>query len=74
MSSYPIEIENFHNTILKLKGIVLVESSIDSLDGINTKLLEIARFSHLPHAALLRTNGGLKNEVLLQFGFKIDNS
>jgi hypothetical protein len=74
MSNYPIEIENFHNTILKLKGIVSIESGVDNLEGINPELLEMPQFSHLPHAALLRTNGGLKNEVLIQFEFKLDNS
>lgn len=74
MSNYPIEIENFHNTILKLKGIASMESGIDNLEEVDAELLQISQFSHLPHAALLRTKGGLKNEVLIQFEFSLDNS
>lgn len=74
MSNYPIEIEKFHNTISKLKGIVSIESGLDNLEGVDDLLLQTSEFSHLPHAALLRTKGGLKNEVLIQFEFSIDNS
>lgn len=74
MSNYPIEIENFQNTILKLNGIVSIESGIDNLEKVNAELLETSQFSHLPHAALLRTKGGIKNEVLIQFEFSLDNS
>lgn len=74
MSNYPIEIEKFHNTISKLKGIVSIESCIDNLEGVDNFLLQTYQFSHLPHAALLRTKGGLKNEVFIQFEFSIDNS
>lgn len=74
MSKYPEEIEKFQNTILKLKGIISIESGVDNLEGVSNEVLEISRFSHLPHATLWRTNGGLKNEVLIQFEFKIDNS
>ncbi len=74
MGNYPKEIENFHNTILKLMGIVSIESGIDSLEEVDVELLQISQFAHLPHAALLRTKGGLKNEVLIQFEFSIDNS
>ncbi|MCT4595648.1 MAG: hypothetical protein N4A57_15475 [Anaeromicrobium sp.] len=74
MSNYPIDIENFHNTILKLRGITSIESGVENLEEVNTELLKISQFSHLPHTCLLRTKGGLKNEVLMQFEFKIDNS
>lgn len=74
MNSYPMEIEDFHNSILRLKGITSIESGIDNLEEVDGELLSIAQFTHLPHAALLRTEGGLKNEVLIQFEFSIDNS
>lgn len=74
MSGYPIDIENFHNTILKLRGILSIESGVENLEEVDTELLKVSEFSHLPHAALLRTNGGLKNEVLIQFEFNLDNS
>ncbi|EKQ56088.1 MULTISPECIES: hypothetical protein [unclassified Clostridium] len=74
MGNYPKEIENFHNTILKLMGVVSIESGIDNLEEVNTELLQTSQFSHLPHVAILRTKGGLKNEVLIQFEFSLDNS
>jgi hypothetical protein len=74
MSNYPKEIESFHKTILKLKGISNIESGIDNLEQIDLQILRQPEFSHLPHASLLRTNGGFKNEVLIQFEFLIDNS
>lgn len=74
MSNYPIDIENFHNTTLKLKGVTSIESGIDNLEEVDGELLMISQYSHLPIAALLRTNGGLKNEVLIQFEFRLDNS
>lgn len=74
MGNYPLAIENFHNTILRLKGISTIESGINDLEPINSELLALHEYSHLPHATLLRTNGGLKNEVLVQFEFTLDNS
>jgi hypothetical protein len=74
MSGYPIEIENFHNTILKLRGISTIESGVENLEPIDSELLKLSDFSHLPHASLLRTNGGLKDEVLIQFEFSTDYS
>jgi hypothetical protein len=74
MSNYPKEVELFLKTLLKLKGISSIESGIDNLEPIVLEMLGQPDFSHLPHASLLRTNGGLKNEVLIQFEFLIDNS
>ncbi|WP_410768516.1 hypothetical protein [Fontibacillus sp. BL9] len=74
MSNYPNEIEDFHNTILKLKGITGIESGVDNLEPVDAELLSQPPFAHLPHAALLRTNGGLENEVLIQFELETDYS
>lgn len=74
MEGYPIEIEKFHKSVLKLKGITSVESGIDNLEPVNTELLKLSNCAHLPHATLLRTSGGLEKEVLIQFEFLIDYS
>jgi hypothetical protein len=74
MSNYPIDIEKFHNTIFSLKGITSIESGINDLEPLDSELLKLHEYSHLPQATLLRTNGGLKNEVLVQFEFTLDNS
>lgn len=74
MSNYPIAIENFHNTLLRLQGITEIESGVENLEPIDSEMLGLSAYAHLPHAALLRTKGGLENEVLIQFEFFIDNS
>ncbi|RYG12924.1 MAG: hypothetical protein EOO07_18340 [Chitinophagaceae bacterium] len=74
MSNYPTEINNLHQTIGNLKRIANVCSGIDNLFAVNTEDLKLVDFSHLPIATLLRTNGGLQNEILLQIEFTIDNT
>jgi len=74
MSSYPEEIEEFHTILGSLKGIGEVCSGIDNLEGIKPEDLKGADLSHLPVAALLRTDGGKENEFFLQFEFTIDRS
>lgn len=74
MSSYPISMEEFQNVILNLQGIHSIESGVDNLEGIDCSDLTLANYAHLPHGALLRTQGGLKGEVLCQFEFFIDKS
>ena len=66
MSRYPIDIERFHDTLFKLRGITGVESGVENLEPIDKEMLGYSSCAHLPHAALLRTEGGLKQEVLLQ--------
>lgn len=57
MNNYPVDIENFHNTMLKLEWVSAIESGVDNLEPVNLEMLKIPEFSHLPHASLLRTNG-----------------
>lgn len=72
MSNYPIDVSNFHETLLQLKGMVSVESSVENLEPIDREMLSLSDYAHLPHATLRRTNGGLENEVFLQFEFEIE--
>lgn len=72
--SYPIDIEQFHQTILKLKGITGVDSEVQNLEPIDTEMLGYSAYANLPHAAILRTGGGLGSEVLLQFQIEFDYS
>ncbi|GEP89098.1 hypothetical protein SAMN05660909_01813 [Chitinophaga terrae (ex Kim and Jung 2007)] len=74
MSEYPKEIALFQQTLGSLKGIENVCSGIDNLDGITADVLGSPELAHLPVATLRRTNGGLPNEVMLQFEFTIDRS
>ncbi|MFX3634222.1 MAG: hypothetical protein ACE3L7_16950 [Candidatus Pristimantibacillus sp.] len=74
MSNYPESINDFHDTIMSLAGINSIESSVENLEPIDSELLSLSQFAHLPHAALNRTGGGLENEVLIQFEFGIDRS
>lgn len=74
MNHYPNEIQDFHDTVLKLRGITGIESGVDNLEPIDSVMLGFPPFAHLPHGALLRTNGGLENEVLIQFELETDYS
>ncbi|MFF2890178.1 hypothetical protein [Paenibacillus sp. NPDC057967] len=72
--SYPIDIEQFHHTLFKLKGITGVESGVENLEPIDADMLGYSDNAHLPHAALLRTGGGMESEVLLQLEIEFDYS
>ncbi|MGF7031354.1 hypothetical protein J2T17_002260 [Paenibacillus mucilaginosus] len=74
MSHYPTDIEEFHNALLGLKGITGIESGVENLEPIDTEMLGYSACAHLPHAALLRTGGGLEQEVLIQFEIAFDYS
>ncbi|WP_166244058.1 hypothetical protein [Paenibacillus turpanensis] len=74
MSQYPAVIEDFHETIRQLKGITGMESGVENLEPIDTEVLGYSACAHLPHAALLRTGGGLEQEVLIQFEITFDYS
>jgi hypothetical protein len=74
MGKLPKEIELFQKTLESLKGIENVSSGIDNLEGIKGSELGSSSFSHLPIATLLRTDGGMKDEVMLQFEFTLDKS
>ncbi|SFA75962.1 hypothetical protein SAMN05216312_101323 [Cohnella sp. OV330] len=67
MSGYPPEIEQFQQTMCKLAGVDSVISGVDDLSSVDAELLAVPEYAHLPHAALLRTGGGLDHEVLIQF-------
>lgn len=74
MSDCPIEIEDFHQALAQLIGIGNVCSGIDGLHGLPASDLSLPNYAHLPLAALLRTKGGLPNELIIQFEFTIDKS
>lgn len=74
MSDYPKDISNFLATVMRVSGIKVIESSVENLEPIDNELLKLSQYAHLPHATLYRTNGGLENEVLIQFQFSIDKS
>lgn len=74
MSDYPIEIEAFHQALQQLKGIQDVCSGMDVLNGLQVEELSLPDYAHLPLAALLRTNGSLAGELIIQFEFTIDKS
>jgi hypothetical protein len=68
LMTLPDEIQAFHDALEQLDGVESVESGIRSLDGIRAEDLRLAGpFADLPHAALRRTGGGLKDEAYLQF-------
>ena len=73
MGSNPNEVEVFENSIMNLRGIKSIESGVDSLERVNREALKLSEYAHLPHAALLRTIGGLDSEILFQSEFFIES-
>lgn len=73
-TEYPVEISNFHNSLLSLPGVTEVSSAIDSLDGVTSDDLSRSAYAHLPHGALRRTDGGLSDEALIQFEFYLSQT
>ncbi|WP_105176726.1 hypothetical protein [Clostridium cagae] len=71
---YPIDVKNFQDTIYNIVGIDSIESGVCDLEGVDSNLVLTSDYAHLPIAALLRTNGGFENELLVQFRFTIDKS
>jgi len=71
---YPIDIKNFQDAIYSIVGITSIESGICDLSDVDSELLLTIDYAHLPIATLLRTNGGLKDELLAQFRFTIEQS
>jgi len=74
-SSYPEQVQQLHDAILQLQGVDEVELGIQGLEGITTKDLSLpGEFADLPHVALMRTDGGLKDEVLITATLQIEPS
>jgi hypothetical protein len=71
---YPSEIDALHRALSSLAGVSDVCSGIDNLQVIVATDLSFPDYRHLPHAALLRTGGGLESEALIQFEFRLEPS
>jgi hypothetical protein len=70
---YPPEIERLHDALSRLRGVVAdtVSTGIQSISKLPQEMLSLPDLAHLPHAALRRTGGGVKNEALVQCGFSL---
>ncbi len=71
---YPPQVQAFLDALACLPGVTSVSASIESLDGLRVEHLSLVDLGHLPHASLRRTNGGLDNEALVQFAFRLEPS
>jgi hypothetical protein len=74
MQSYPQEIQEFHNQLLRLPGIYDIISGINNLQGFRPEHLALSSFSRLPQGSLRRATGGLQREALIQFEFRIEKT
>src|SRR5262245_53982371 len=73
MSKQPEPVRRLTKALESLSGVREVEVGVHDLDGIDLRTLSLpGEFGDLPHAAIWRTNGGLKDEslVTLQLRFK----
>lgn len=65
--SLPPAVEALTNTLLSLPGVAQVEPDCTPLAELNEEHLSLVSYGDLPHAALLRTKGGVPAEALGQF-------
>src|ERR1700722_17784256 len=63
----PVAIEALTNILLTLPGVERVEADHTPLEELDVNDLSLVPYGDLPHAALLRTKGGLRGEALGQF-------
>jgi hypothetical protein len=67
----PPEIQALIALLLSLPGIEDAEAKHTPLEEFDTAQLSLVSFGDLPHAVLLRTNGGLRGEALGQIFFDL---
>lgn len=61
---YPHQVELFHQSLYRFKGVVEVNTGIKKLDKISAQEYQLpGKMGDLPHALLQRTQGGLSNEA-----------
>jgi hypothetical protein len=66
VSTLPEPVERFTNALKALAGVSEVSAGLRALDGMDLRVLTFpGEFGDLPHAAIRRTNGGLKDEFLV---------
>lgn len=63
----PAAIEALTNVLLSLPGVKRVKAVHTPLEELDVNHLGLVPYGGLPHAALLRTKGGLRGEALGQF-------
>lgn len=70
----PPQIRAFLDALTCLPGVTVLSSGIESINELPAEHLSLVDLGHLPHGALRRTNGGLVNEALVQFEFRVEPS
>lgn len=64
MADYPAQVQQFHDALSRLRGVVEVNTGIKRLDQIAiADYAQPGKLGDLPHALLRRTNGGLPQEA-----------
>ena len=68
---YPEQVQLLHDALSRLPSVFAVCSGLESLVGLTPDDLALVNLAHLPHAAIRRSGGGLKDEVLVQVEFRL---
>jgi len=71
MMQYPEQVQLLHDALSRLPSVFDISSGLESVVGLDIDDLSLANFAHLPHAAIRRSGGGLKDEVLVQVEFHL---
>lgn len=69
--SLPPEVESLTNVLMAMPGVESVEADHTPLEQFDVAQIGLVPFGDLPHAALLRTKGGLPGEALGQIFFRL---
>ena len=69
--SYPPQIKRLHIALGSLPGVSDVSSGVESLQGVTADDLRLPNCAAWPIGALRRTLGGLEDEALIQFEFRL---
>src|SRR5690349_6529837 len=66
MSQYPAEVQEFHDALREVPGVLSADLAIRGLEVVDERTLSLpVEFGDLPHLTLRRTKGGLPNETLV---------
>jgi hypothetical protein len=68
----PREVSAFHEALARLPGVYDVTSAIESLEGLDDRLLGSIAFAHVPQGAFRRTAGSRPGEAFIYVAFRLE--
>lgn len=72
-SEYPPPVQDFHDQLLLVPGVLRADTSITSLEDLPLEALSQPELAELPHA-VLRRSPGITDEALIQVEFEVEQT